>query len=167
MIYRKPYPSPLGELLLEADEEGLTKIRFEGQSDLKEENDGETTEQDSEDLRTAACWLDLYFAGKKPDFTPRLHLMGTAFQRSVWEILLAIPYGESTTYGQIAEQIAVRTGKKRMSAQAVGGAVGRNPIPVIVPCHRVIGKNGSLTGYADGLDRKKKLLSGEGIRWKE
>ena len=103
-------------------------------------------------------WLDLYFGGQKPDFLPPLHPEGTAFQKSVWDILLEIPYGKTISYGEIAGHIALKQGISRMSAQAVGGAVGRNPISIIIPCHRVVGADVSLTGYAGGLDRKIKLL---------
>lgn len=106
-----------------------------------------------------ARWLDLYFGGGIPGFTPPLSLEGTPFQKEVWEILLGIPYGGTMTYGEIASQIAERRGKGRMSSQAVGGAVGRNPVSLIVPCHRVLGKEGSLVGYAGGLDKKERLLS--------
>ena len=107
-------------------------------------------------------WLDLYFAGKEPHFMPALSPDGTAFQQAVWEILRTIPYGETTTYGAIAKRLEKNTGK-RMSAQAVGGAVGRNPISILIPCHRVIGADGGLTGYAGGLDKKEYLLGLEGI----
>ena len=103
-------------------------------------------------------WLDIYFSGKQPDFTVPLHFTGTDFQNAVWEILCTIPYGQTMTYGEIAKQIAVKKGLPRMSAQAVGGAVGHNEISIIVPCHRVVGTNGSLTGYAGGIDKKIKLL---------
>ena len=103
-------------------------------------------------------WLDIYFSGKEPDFTVPLHFTGTDFQNEVWEILCTIPYGQTMTYGEIARQIAVKKGLPRMSAQAVGGAVGHNEISIIVPCHRVVGTNGSLTGYAGGIDKKIKLL---------
>ena len=108
-------------------------------------------------------WLDSYFSGHNPDFTPPICLKGTSFQEDVWEILKRIPYGKVISYGAIARQIAEKRGLKRMSAQAVGGAVGRNPIAIIVPCHRVIGSDGSLTGYAGGLDKKTKLLRIEGV----
>ena len=101
---------------------------------------------------------DIYFSGKEPDFTVPLHFTGTAFQNEVWEILCTIPYGQTMTYGEIAKQIAVRKGLLHMSAQAVGGAVGHNEISIIVPCHRVVGADGSLTGYAGGIDKKIKLL---------
>ena len=108
-------------------------------------------------------WLDLYFSGREPGFTPALNPVGSAFRRAVWEILLKIPYGKTTTYGQIAREIAAARGLAKMSAQAVGGAVGHNEISIIIPCHRVIGAHGSLTGYAGGIDRKIKLLKLEGV----
>lgn len=108
-------------------------------------------------------WLDLYFSGREPGFTPALNPVGSAFRRAVWEILLKIPYGRTTTYGQIAREIAAARGLAKMSAQAVGGAVGHNEISIIIPCHRVIGAHGSLTGYAGGIDRKIKLLQLEGV----
>lgn len=106
----------------------------------------------------AKRWLDIYFSGKEPDFSVPLHFTGTEFQNEVWELLLAIPYGQTTTYGELARRIAGKRGVKHMSAQAVGGAIGHNNISVIVPCHRVVGTNGSLTGYAGGIDKKVKLL---------
>ena len=111
----------------------------------------------------ARRWLDDYFSGKVPDFTPRLELRGTPFRKDVWEILLGIPYGQTMSYGQVAALVARRRGLPRMSAQAAGGAVGHNPVSIIVPCHRVIGADGSLTGYGGGLDLKRRLLRLEGI----
>ena len=108
-------------------------------------------------------WLDLYFSGEEPDFTPKLKLEGTEFRREVWKILLEIPYGETLTYKDIAEKLMASGKYERMSSQAVGGAVGHNPISIIIPCHRVVGTSGSLTGYAGGLARKVRLLELEGI----
>ncbi|WP_297918328.1 methylated-DNA--[protein]-cysteine S-methyltransferase [uncultured Campylobacter sp.] len=108
-------------------------------------------------------WLDLYFSGREPGFTPALNPLGSAFRRAVWEILLKIPYGNTTTYGQIAREIAAARGLAKMSAQAVGGVVGHNEISIIIPCHRVVGTCGSLTGYAGGIDRKIKLLQPGGV----
>ena len=108
-------------------------------------------------------WLDLYFSGREPGFTPALNPVGSAFRRTVWEILLKIPYGKTTTYGQIAREIAAARGLAKMSAQAVGGAVGHNEISIIIPCHRVIGAHGNFTGYAGGIDRKIKLLQPGGV----
>ena len=144
----------MGDILLAADDSGLTGLWFEGQKYFGMQLDAEHTEKDTAILAEAEDWLDIYFSGKKPDFIMSLHLKGTDFQKKVWNILCNIPYGETMTYQEIAKQIAGMDGKAGMSAQAVGGAVGRNPISIIVPCHRVIGTNGSLTGYAGGLDRK-------------
>lgn len=109
-------------------------------------------------FRRTEKWLDIYFAGRDPGFLPPLSTKGTPFQEEVWEILKEIPYGKTVSYGEIAMRIAEKRGIKRMAAQAVGGAVGRNPIAIIVPCHRVVGSDGSLTGYGGGLDRKVELL---------
>ncbi len=155
MQYSNHYPSPLGEILLAADEEGLTGLWFEGQK-YYPENPGE--ERDMPIFDQTKRWLDLYFSGRKPDFTPPLHLSGTPFQRPIWDLLLKIPYGETTTYGVLAYQVAMRRGIDSMSAQAIGGAVGANPISIIVPCHRVLSASGDLTGYAGGLERKRYLL---------
>ena len=119
----------------------------------------ERIEQETSVLTEAKRWLDIYFTGKAPDFTPPLHPIGSAFRRSVWEILLQIPYGQTVTYGELARQLAEKQGRPRMSAQAVGGAVGHNRISIIIPCHRVVGTGGSLTGYAGGIDRKVQLLA--------
>lgn len=107
-------------------------------------------------------WLDIYFTGREPDFMPPLAPVGSEFRRAVWDILLQIPYGRTTTYGEISRQLAEKRGIARMSAQAVGGAVGHNEISIIIPCHRVVGTNGSLTGYAGGVDKKLRLLELEG-----
>lgn len=107
-------------------------------------------------------WLDIYFSGQQPDFMPPLHMSGTPFQMAVWETLREIPYGQTTTYGAIARKIARQRGLSKMSAQAVGQAVGRNELSILVPCHRVVGTNGSLTGYAGGIDKKIQLLQLEG-----
>ena len=114
-------------------------------------------------LRETVEWLDLYFAGKCPSFTPPLAPKGTPFRQEVWQLLLDIPYGKTTTYGELAGKLAARRGLKSMSAQAVGGAVGHNPISLIIPCHRVLGSDGSLTGYAGGTDKKQALLELEKI----
>ena len=114
-------------------------------------------------LSKSKCWFDHYFSGEEPCVEVPLHLIGSDFQREVWEILRTIPYGKTITYGDIAKQIATKRGLSRMSAQAVGGAVGHNPLSVIVPCHRVVGSNGNLTGYAGGIDKKEALLTLEGV----
>ena len=112
-------------------------------------------------------WLDIYFSGKEPNFTVPLHFIGTDFQNEIWETLCTIPYGQTMTYGEIAKQIATKKGLPRMSAQAVGGAVGHNEISIIVPCHRVVGANGNLTGYAGGIEKKVKLLKLENVDMKQ
>ena len=158
MQYTSHYRSPIGNILLAADEIGLTGLWFEGQKYFALYLDKEHEERELPIFEKVKEWLDIYFSGKEPDFTVPLHFTGTDFQNEVWEILCAIPYGRTMTYGEIAKQIAAKKGLPRMSAQAVGGAVGRNGISVIVPCHRVVGANGSLTGYAGGIDKKIKLL---------
>lgn len=159
MEYTSHYHSPLGGILLAGDEDGLTGLWFEGQKYFALHLDVEHEERDLPLFRDTCRWLDIYFSGKEPDFHIPLHLKGTDFQKEVWEILLSIPYGETTTYKKIAEQLADRKGLSHMSAQAVGGAVGHNRISVIIPCHRVVGADGSLTGYAGGMDKKVKLLT--------
>ena len=152
------YESPLGGVLLAADEIGLTGLWFDGQKYFVRGLPADRVERETPALLEAKRWLDIYFSGKEPDFTPPLHPIGSAFRQSVWEILLQIPYGKTTTYGEIARQLSEKMGLSRMSAQAVGGAVGHNKIAIIIPCHRVVGTNGSLTGYAGGIDKKGKLL---------
>ena len=156
------YASPLGGILLAADGEGLTGLWFEGQKHFACRLDPAHGERDLPVFRRTAQWLDLYFSGQEPDFTPPLHLTGTDFQNEVWKLLLEIPYGKTATYGGLALELARRRGDSPMSARAVGGAVGRNPISVIIPCHRVVGSSGSLTGYAGGLEKKRRLLTLEG-----
>ncbi len=151
MTYSSNYDSPLGNILLVADDEGLTTLDFAEKKDA--------VSHDYPILRETTRWLDIYFSGQNPGFTPPLNLLGTPFQMEVWRLLLDIPYGKTTTYGALAKEIARSRGIGRMAAQAVGGAVGRNPVALIVPCHRVIGANGSLTGYAGGLEKKAKLLT--------
>ena len=158
MKYVNYYQSPLGNILLAADETGLTGLWFEGQKYYAKGLNADVKEENLPVFEKTKHWLDIYFSGSKPDFTPPLHLVGTDFQEDVWEILLKIPYGHTTTYSGIAEKVAGKRGLKNMSAQAVGGAVGRNPISIIVPCHRVIASNGSMTGYAGGIDKKLYLL---------
>ncbi len=158
MTFIQHYDSPLGGILLAADEIGLTGLWFDGQKYFARNLPAEHIDWDTPILLEARRWLDTYFTGKEPDFLPPLHPIGSAFRQSVWEILLQIPYGKTTTYGEIARQLAEEKGLPRMSAQAVGGAVGHNEISVIIPCHRVVGTNGSMTGYAGGIDRKRRLL---------
>lgn len=162
MQFTSTYQSPLGDILLAADEIGLTGLWFEGEKYYAWKLDKEHEEKEIPVLLEMKRWLDIYFFGKEPDFKPPIHIVGTEFQKEVWEILCTIPYGETTTYGEIAAKIAINRGLTRMSAQAVGGAVGHNELSIIIPCHRVVGANGSLTGYAGGIDKKIALLKLEG-----
>lgn len=158
MDYIFHYTSPLGEITLASDGEALAGLWFDGQKYFAKTLYKENTESELPIFEQTINWLDIYFSGKAPDFTPPLNLQTTEFCKSVCKIMLTIPYGQTMTYGEIAGIIAKQKNLTRMSAQAVGGAVGRNPISIIIPCHRVIGANGSLTGYAGGLDKKIKLL---------
>ena len=152
------YESPLGSILLAADQTGLTGLWFVGQKYFPSFSDGDFFENETPILTEAKHWLSLYFSGKEPDFLPSLHPQGSSFRQAVWNVLLTIPRGQTMTYGEIARRLNVR------SAQAVGGAVGHNPISILIPCHRVVGSDGSLTGYAGGLARKEWLLHLEGAR---
>lgn len=161
MIYTTTYDSPFGTITLAEDGIGITGLWFDGQKYFADSIRKETTiAQETELLSQTKHWLDLYFSGKKPDFLPPLHPQTSSdFRKAVWKILLTIPYGHTMTYGEIAKQLAKEKGVSKMSAQAVGGAVGHNPISILIPCHRVVGSNGSLTGYAGGIDKKIKLLT--------
>lgn len=188
MIKKSIYNSSLGEILIIICKDSLTGLYFENQKEFKDleekgeiknfyekenSNDKEKINNISENnkknfsenkiFEEAKKWLDIYFSGEEPKFTPKLNLEGTEFRKDVWEILLEIPYGKTITYKDISEKL-IGSGKyKKMSNQAVGGAVACNPISLIIPCHRVVGSSGSLTGYAGGLHRKMKLLKLEGI----
>ena len=164
MEYIWHYDSPLGGMTMAGDGQALTGLWFDRQRyfglSFNRQQNVVTPPIVNLPVFEAACrWLDVYFAGGVPAFTPPLALHGTPFREDVWEILLTIPYGQTLSYGEIAARLAA----PRMSAQAVGGAVGHNPVAIIVPCHRVIGADGSLTGYAAGLDRKRRLLQLEQI----
>ena len=161
MVYTCKYKSPLGNILLVADEIGLIGLWFEGQKYFANTLPDEQIPQETEILKEAKEWLDVYFSGKEPQFTPPLHPAGSAFRQDVWQILLQIPYGQTITYGEIARRMAEKQNISQMSAQAVGGAVGHNEVSIIIPCHRVVGTNGSLTGYAGGIDKKIELLKRE------
>ena len=162
MKNKSMYKSPLGELLIIADEQGLAGVWFIKDSKYFDADEAERIEEkETKIIKDTKKWLNIYFDGEEPEFVPDIHLDGSAFQKSVWEKLLEIPYGVTTTYGEIAKELERELGDK-VSAQAVGGAVGHNPISIIVPCHRVIGSDGDLTGYAGGLKRKKALLQLEG-----
>ncbi|PTL34254.1 6-O-methylguanine DNA methyltransferase [Prevotella sp. oral taxon 376] len=163
MDYISRYQSPLGGITLSSDGRFLTGLWFDGQKYFGSTLGADYAERDLPVFRQAAEWLDRYFEGRQPHLRPPLRLRGTEFQREVWNLLLAIPRGQTATYAAIARRVADGHGLPRMSAQAVGGAVGRNPLSLIVPCHRVVGSDGSLTGYAGGLDRKRALLELEGV----
>lgn len=159
MTYTYHYNSPLGGITLAGNGTELTGLWFDGQKYF-----GDTLEENREEkglpiFELSARWLDIYFSGKAPDFTPPLCMQTTPFRKAVWEIMLTIPFGKTMTYGEIAEKIAKQKGLSKMSAQAVGGAVGHNSISLIIPCHRVVGTNGSLTGYAGGIEKKVRLLT--------
>lgn len=163
MIHTTYYQSPLGDILLASQDNKLIGLWIEGQKNyLASLNEKITQKPDDQTLIKTKHWLDRYFKGEKP-MPSELPLgpIGSEFRQQIWQILQAIPYGETTTYKQIAETIASKRGIKQMSAQAVGGAVGHNPISIIIPCHRVIGSDGSLAGYAGGLDKKSFLLNHE------
>ena len=147
------YESPLGGMTMVSDGIALTALKFDGTRFAFKFADGTSATTTLPVFDETCRWLDLYFAGRKPDFIPPLAPKGTPFQQRVWGILLTIPYGKTMSYGDVARRIS-----PTMSAQAIGGAVGRNPIGIIIPCHRVIGADGSLTGYGGGLERKRWML---------
>ena len=163
MQYTVRYKSPLGDILLASDDAGLTGLWFEGQRYFALHLASDHVEKETDILMQAKKWLDIYFSGQEPDFIPPLHVEGTSFHREVCEIMLSIPYGKTMTYGEIAQTLVSRRGIRKMSARAVGGAVGHNEISIIIPCHRVVGANGNLTGYGGGISRKIRLLELEGI----
>ena len=158
MVYTCKYKSLIGDILLAADEIGLTGLWFEGQKYFANTLPEDYVPQEMKILTEAKKWLDVYLSGEELKFTPPLHPTSSVFRQEVWKILLQIPYGQTITYGEIARRIAVMKNTSHMSAQAVGGAVGHNEISIIIPCHRVVGTNGSLTGYAGGIDKKISLL---------
>ena len=158
MLHFTTYDSPLGEILLLSDGIALTGLDFEGHWPDCQRIPGALPV-----FAEVNAWLDAYFRGEEPEITFPVAPAGTAFQEMVWEILLTIPKGQTRSYGDIAREMAQRLGKEKMSAQAVGQAVGRNPISIIIPCHRVVGAKGQLTGYASGLEKKIWLLNHEGV----
>lgn len=159
MGYIHHYDSPLGAVTLASDGAALTGLWFDGQKYFPDRLSQDQEGTDLPIFEQTCKWLDIYFSGRAPEHTPPLRMEATPFRKEVWEILLTIPFGRTMTYGEIAGKIAEQRGLARMSAQAVGGAVGHNAISLIVPCHRVVGTNGSLTGYAGGIDRKSWLLA--------
>lgn len=158
MEYTHHYESPFGGITLASDGEALTGLWFDGQKYFGAGLSDNCEPRGLPVFEQADKWLSIYFGGEEPDFMPPLSMKTTPFRKAVWEILLTIPYGQTMTYSGIAERIAGQMGLCRMSAQAVGGAVGHNAISLMIPCHRVVGANGNLTGYAGGLEVKKKLL---------
>lgn len=163
MLYQYNYKSPLGILTMASDGENITGLWFEGQKYFASTIKEKCITKQLPIFAKAVSWLDCYFGGRKPSITLPLAPQGTEFRQQVWQILSTIPYGQTITYGEIAKRIALAMGKEKMSAQAVGGAVGHNPIAIIIPCHRVVGAMGNITGYAGGLDRKIKLLQLEHV----
>ncbi len=162
MDYRRHYVSPLGGITLASDGKALTGLWFDGQKHFPAVLGRE--QKPLPVFEEAIKWLDLYFSGKDPGFTPKLSLRSTPFREAVWEMLRSIPFGTIVTYGEIAARLAGERGLVKSSARAVGGAVGHNPISLIIPCHRVVGAGGRLTGYAGGIEKKRFLLSLEGIK---
>ena len=162
MEYTGHCDTPLGGVTLAGEGEFLTGLWFDGQKHFAAGLDPEHEPGDLPVFRYAEGWLERFFAGEDPGDAPPLWLKGTEFQKAVWDILLTIPRGQTATYGRIAQILAEKRGSGRVSARAVGCAVGRNPVSLIVPCHRIVGADGSLTGYAGGIERKRKLLELEG-----
>ena len=158
MNYINYYASSLDSITLASNGEALTGLWLDGQKYFPHKLISESTVAELPIFTLTCNWLDIYFSGNIPDFTPSIYLNTTPFRKAVYDILLTISYGQTMTYGEITNIIAEQKGIERMSAQAVGGAVGHNPISIIIPCHRVVGAGGSLTGYAGGLDRKIELL---------
>jgi methylated-DNA-[protein]-cysteine S-methyltransferase len=163
MEYYNKVESPVGVLTISSDGENITGLWIEGQKYFCRTLEKDASQKDLDIFENAKIWLECYFSGNKPDFNLPLEPKGSAFQKDIWDILIKIPYGETITYGKIAEKYKSQKNGKNVSARAVGGAVGRNPISIIIPCHRVIGSNGSLTGYAGGINNKKMLLEYEGV----
>ena len=163
MDYTHHYHSPLGGITMASDGKALTGLWFDGQKYFADTLSPEHSERKLSIFDEADHWLDIYFSGIDPGFIPALNMRTTEFRKAVWEVLLTIPYGETMTYGQIAKRIANQLNVDHMPAQAVGGAVGHNAISLIIPCHRVIGADGNMTGYAGGIDKKIQLLQMEGM----
>lgn len=164
MNYVTQYQTPLGRITMASDGNALIGLWFNDGKYFGETLDKNALEKDLPIFKETKRWLDIYFSGENPDFTPKIKLSGSDFRLAVWKILNEIPYGRTVTYGEIAAKIAKQRGLEQMSAQAVGGAVGHNPISIIIPCHRVIGSDGTLTGYAGGIERKIKLLELEEVK---
>lgn len=159
MYYKNYYQSPIGKIFLIAEDNFLIDLYFEAQKYFPQEIFDQIEKKNLEIFDVTKKWLDIYFNGYEPDFLPPLKMIGTDFQIEVWKLLLKIPYGKITTYGELSKVIADQRNLQRFSAQAIGDAVGKNKISIIIPCHRVIGSDGSLTGYAGGIDKKSRLLN--------
>lgn len=162
MTFTSHYNSPLGAITLASNGEALTGLWFDGQKFFGSILESKCENRGLPVLEQARKWLDIYFGGKEPDFSPKLHFIGTPFRQRVWKLLQTVPYGQTATYKTIAEEFAKERGLGRFSAQAIGGAVAHNPISIIVPCHRIVGCDGNLIGYAGGIERKTSLLKLEG-----
>jgi methylated-DNA-[protein]-cysteine S-methyltransferase len=160
--YVQKIKSPAGVLTVSSDGQNISGLWIEGQKYFAKTLENDFLEQNLSIFENVRKWLDIYFSGREPGFMPPLMPKGSLFQKSVWDNLCKIPYGQTTTYGELAKQLELKNKGKRTSARAIGGAVGHNPISILIPCHRVIGKNGSLTGYAGGIARKIQLLRLEG-----
>lgn len=163
MEYVYHYKSTLGNITLASDGLSITGLWFDGQKFFADSLDKNNEVKFLPIFDETIKWLDIYFSGKAPNFTPKIMMKTTDFRKAVWEIMLTIPYGQTMTYGEIANIISKQKSLSRMSAQAIGGAVAHNSISLIIPCHRVIGTNGNLTGYAGGIDKKIKLLTLEKV----
>lgn len=159
MTYTSHYNSPIGGITLSSNGRSLTGLWFDGQKYFGDTLSEECAEKPLPIFEETARWLDIYFSGKPPGFTPPIKMETTPFRKAVWKIMLEIPFGQTMTYGEIAGKIAKQKGLSKMSAQAIGGAVGHNSISLVIPCHRVVGTNGSLTGYSGGIDKKVQLLT--------
>lgn len=156
--YLHHYKSPIGGITMASDGESLVGLWFDGQKFFAEGMPGYIPEKDLPVFELTDKWLDIYFSGREPDFTPPLAMLTSPFRKEVWETLLTIPYGQTVSYGQLSDMVADRLGRASVYNQAVGGAVAHNAISLIIPCHRVMGTNSSLTGYSGGVDRKAWLL---------
>ena len=163
MFYTYYYTSPIGKITLASNGTNITGLWMEGQKYFPSHLPADKTTTLLSVFRQTQEWLDAYFKGENPNYFPNIELKDTPFRVAVWEILKHIPYGETVTYKDIAKEVARQNNRQSMSAQAIGGAIGHNPVSIIIPCHRVIGSNGSLTGYAGGIERKIALLKLEGI----
>lgn len=166
MIYKYTMPSPLGTITLYSSETALTGLYFEKCRYCEEYPEAALSAEMPEAIISAKNWLEIYFSGSAPDFSPPIAPSGSPFRQEVFRLMLKIPYGHTETYGSIARKIAEKLGKEKVSAQAVGGAVGHNPISIIIPCHRVVGADGNLRGYGGGMNKKIELMKLEKINMK-